>query len=99
MLETEPVGYVSRLHQFPALQLALRLCRCDDDGLARYVKRLPANRRVSCGAHPSCWAVECDCGAVVHAGLDLAGCVCGVWLVADREGAYAIRLPGADDGE
>jgi hypothetical protein len=53
MLETEPVGYVSRLHQFPALQLALRLCRCDDDGLAKYVKRLPANRRVSCGAHPS----------------------------------------------
>lgn len=103
MLEAElaqPIlGYVTRLHRFPALQLALRLCRFGDDGLAKYVKRVPDNLRARCGAHPACWAVECDCGAVVHAGQDLAECQCGVWLVGDRLAVYAIRLPESDEGQ
>jgi hypothetical protein len=103
MLEAElaqpVVGFVTRLHRFPALQLALRLCRCGDDGLARHVKRVPDVLRAPCGAHPACWAVECECGQVVHAGQCPVACECGVWYVGDREAVYAIRLPETPDGE
>jgi hypothetical protein len=87
---------VSDLGRFPALRIALRLCRDvqKGEGLVQLFRRVPeahVDRAES--------RVRCLCGAETVFG-DLHPCPgdCGRWFAADGSGAFAARFP-VDDAQ